>query len=72
MALFDDERKGFRYKVLEETCYHYDELVKFLDEQGELGWEAFHILDSNRDKDEDGRSYRIYRVVFKASYKIKS
>jgi hypothetical protein len=66
MAIFDTKNK-FRYKVLTTMVYKDKQLEEFLDDQGEMGWEAVS-LEVDYKKDLKDKPCRWYRVVFKARY----
>ena len=66
MAIFDTKNK-FRYKVLTTMVYKDKQLEEFLDDQGEMGWEAVN-LEVDYITDAKDKPCRWYRVVFKVRY----
>ena len=65
MPLFDDlGNRKYKYKILTEIIHKDKELRDFLDDQGDIGWEAVH-LEMEKDTDLEGKPCRWYRIVFK-------
>ena len=44
-------KKKFRYKVLSEIIYTNKELMDFLNDQGDIGWEAVNVESSDEARD---------------------
>ena len=61
-------KKKFRYKVISEIIYTNKELMDFLNDQGDIGWEAVNV-ESSDFKDVKGKRCLHCTIVFKSSYK---